>query len=320
MDDHIGFSEEYEVIKGNDGVTVIQVRGEDGKGNGSMTVYEIMPGIALAYNDFHMEKIKSDFTPQGEMFCVDHCREGRIEQEVSPGVFRYVGVGDLRLDNRQNHATNFYFPLSHYHGITIQFEMDQAEESIRRIMPDFPMTVGEIRSRFCKEENCSYLRSEAYAEHIFAELYHVPGKIRKHFMILKVLELLLDLWSLDNPQITESAVYYAKSQTDKVKAIKQLISEDLQKHYTMEELAERFDISATGMKSVFKAIYGKPIYAYLQELRMQRASALLLEGNRSITEIAGEVGYESPGKFSGAFKKAMNLSPLEFRNGKDGLK
>ena len=319
MDYHMGFTEQQEVITGKDGVTIIQVRSREGDSNGIMTVYELMPGIALAYNDFHMEKIKSCFLPQGEMFCVDHCREGRIEQEVSPGIFRYVGVGDLRLDNRQNHATNFYFPLAHYHGITIQFEVEKAEESIRACMPDFPVTIEEIRGKYCGEETCSYLRNEPYAEHIFAELYHVPEKIKRHFMILKVLELLLYLYGMENPDITEPAVYCGKNQTEKVKAVKQLISKDLQKHYTMEELAARFDISATGMKTIFKTIYGKPIYSYLQELRMRRASALLLNSSMSVTEIAGEVGYESPGKFSAAFKKAMNQSPLEFRNRKDVL-
>lgn len=308
------FTNEIESVIDKDGVTILQIQRKDGLGNGVMTHYDILPGITMVFSDFHMQKIKSNFVPNQEVFCMDHCREGRIEQEVSPGIFRYVGTKDIRLDNRKNHATNFFFPLSHYHGITIQFEMEQADKSIKNIMPDFPTTIREIRDRYCKTDTCSYLRSEDYLEHIFTELYQVPVKIKKHYMIVKVLELLLRLWNLDDSELSEPTNYYGKSQTDKVKEICDFITEDLQSHYTVEELAERFQISSTTMKNTFKGIYGKPIYRYLLEKRMEQACKLLLETEKSIIDIAVEVGYETPSKFSAAFKKTMNLTPRAFRN------
>lgn len=313
MDHQSGFKDETEIFKEEDGITVIQIRNKDGNGGGTMTYFEVMPGIMFAYNDFHMQSIQSEFIPEGEVFCVDHCIEGRIEQEISPGVFRYVGTKDIRLDNRRNHATNFYFPLSHYHGITIQFEIEKADESIKKVMPDFPTTIREIRDRYCGKDTCSYLRSEEYVEHIFHEMYHVETTIRKHYMKLKVLELLLCLWSLKKTELSEPTCYYAKNPIEKVKAVCELITSDLQTHYTVEELSNRFSISATTMKTTFKGIYGKPIYTFLQEKRMEKASVLLLNSEMSITDIATEVGYETPSKFSAAFKKAMNLTPLEFR-------
>ncbi|NWK09932.1 helix-turn-helix domain-containing protein [Clostridium cadaveris] len=303
-----------ECFENKEGVKILQIRNQDTQGNGTMSFYEVMPGITLTYNDFHMAKVKSDFIPSEEIFCVDYCREGRIEQEISKGVFRYVGTNDIRLDNRKNHATDFFFPLSHYHGITIQFELDKADKSIRRMMPEFPVSVDNIRQKYCAEDSCSYLRNETYLEHIFEELYHVPALAPKQYMTLKSLELLICLWNMNESDISEPITYFAKSQTDKVKAICELISKNLKKHYTVEELAEKYQLSATGMKNTFKGIYGKPIYTYLQEKRMERAAILMKEGNMSILDIACEVGYESPSKFSAAFKKIMNLTPTEFRS------
>lgn len=307
-------ADKTEIIKVSNGVTQIQIRSKEDIGSGNMTCYEVMPGITVSYNDFNMSKIKSAYFPKGEVFAVDYCYEGRIEQEITPGVFRYLKTKDIRLDNRQNHATYFYFPLSHYHGISFFFEVIKADESIRQIMPDFPVTIDEIRNRYCTKDTCSYLRNEESVEHILEELYQVPEKIKKQYLILKVMELLLCLWSLEKPDLTEPVSYYRKSQTEKVKKIAEWMTKDFQKHHTIKELSAKFDISPTSLKAAFKGIYGKPIYTYLLEKKMERAADLIRDGNRSITEVASEVGYESPSKFSVAFKKVMNFTPMKFKN------
>lgn len=40
---------------------------------------------------------------------------------------------------------------------------------------------------------------------------------------------------------------------------------------------------------------------------------LLREKGLSVSEIGGRVGYDSAGKFTGAFKKVMHLTPSEYR-------
>ncbi len=47
---------------------------------------------------------------------------------------------------------------------------------------------------------------------------------------------------------------------------------------------------------------------------MNRAAVLLkTERKMSVAEIAGRVGYDSPGKFAAAFRKVMGMSPTEYR-------
>ena len=47
-------------------------------GEGTITAYEVFPGVSLACNDFHMRYYDSSFRPDRELLCIDHCREGRI--------------------------------------------------------------------------------------------------------------------------------------------------------------------------------------------------------------------------------------------------
>ena len=47
---------------------------------------------------------------------------------------------------------------------------------------------------------------------------------------------------------------------------------------------------------------------------MQTAQKLLLETELSVAEIAYQVGYENPNKFSTAFKSVYEMTPTQFRN------
>ena len=60
----------------SDGCSVYQFRNETGEG--TITMYDVFPGVMLAYNDFHMKYYDSRYVPGDDLFCIDHCREGRI--------------------------------------------------------------------------------------------------------------------------------------------------------------------------------------------------------------------------------------------------
>ena len=99
-----------------------------------------------------------------------------------------------------------------------------------------------------------------------------------------------------------------------MKAVHRLLTEELERHYTIAELSERFSIPATALKECFKSIYGQPINTYIRHLRMDRAALLLQQKPQmGVAEIAGQVGYDSPSKFAAAFKEAKGKTPLEYR-------
>lgn len=61
----------------SDGCAVWQFHGRGGEG--TMTVYQVLPGVMLSFNDFHMDCFESSFVPGRRMLAIDHCREGRME-------------------------------------------------------------------------------------------------------------------------------------------------------------------------------------------------------------------------------------------------
>lgn len=296
----------------NDECSVYQMKNESGEG--IMTTYQVFPGVSLSYNDYHMERFDSTFSTIQNLFCIDHCREGRLEYVSSKGTYSYVEAGDLKLDRRISHQGHFTFPLAHYHGIMVAFDMDLAIGSIKNEIRNFPVDLVQLRKKFCNGSHPMVIHNAPAMEHIFSELYMVPEKIRIPYFKIKIFELLLYLDVLEVPKNQEEKTYFYKTQVEKIKAMQKLMIENLELHYTQNELSMRFDIPLTPMKNCFKHVYGSPINTYMKVYRMNQAAVLLKrERNLSVTDIAGKLGYDSPSKFSAAFRSVIGRAPLDYR-------
>ena len=157
------------------------------------------------------------------------------------------------------------------------------------------------------------VRANETVQHIFSELYTVQDHIKLSYIRIKLLEFFLILTEMEFDSYKTNYVYYSKVQRDCIRQIREFIVENITEHYTIEELSERFEISPTAMKRCFKGIYGAPIYAYLRTYRLHIAEKLLREGKSSVGEIATEIGYTNPNKFTSAFRAEYGMSPTEYK-------
>ena len=89
--------------------------------------------------------------------------------------------------------------------------------------------------------------------------------------------------------------------------------EHFSEHYTIEELAGRFEISPTAMKRCFRGVYGDSVYAYMKRYCLQVAERMLRESRLTIGEIADKIGYLNPNKFTSAFCAEYGVPATEYR-------
>ena len=74
------------------------------------------------------------------------------------------------------------------------------------------------------------------------------------------------------------------------------------------------------MKKRFRSLFGEPIYAHHRNLCLSLAATLLLETDKSVLEIASDVGYSNSGNFGSSFKRCYSVSPIRYRrNGRGAL-
>lgn len=292
----------------------VSMRNETGEG--SMLFYSVMPGIDLAYCNFSMDSCVSDLAvSDADILCVDYCRSGRMEQEIGGGAYAYIGAGDLKIDNRENHTGHFVMPVSEYQGITVSFDIEEAGRSIDGQLGGFPIDIKTLRDRFCKAGRPFIIHGVASVNHIFSELYSVPDHMRDAYFKLKVLELLLFLEMIDPEEVDTMRPYYNRTLVQKVKAAHRMMTHDLSRSLTIEEVSDHFGIAPTAFKSCFKGIFGESPHRYVKGLRMEHAAKLLTTTDLPISEIALSVGYESPSKFTSAFGQWSGITPSRFRQG-----
>ena len=91
----------------------------------------------------------------------------------------------------------------------------------------------------------------------------------------------------------------------------------IEEHYMepvkLEEIARHVGLNETYLSSIFKKQVGKSLIDYLTYTRVQHAKELLINRNKSVNEIAEEVGFNDAKYFTKRFKKYTGVSPNEYR-------
>lgn len=101
------------------------------------------------------------------------------------------------------------------------------------------------------------------------------------------------------------------SEREKVFEARRIIEQGFDKTLTIKDLSRKVAMNECYLKKGFKALVGKGIHEYQQELRISKAKELLANDGLSVSDVANTLGYSSISHFSTAFKKATGLKPCE---------
>ena len=83
--------------------------------------------------------------------------------------------------------------------------------------------------------------------------------------------------------------------------------------WTLEELAQDVGLSRSALTERFARYLGQGPIAYLTDWRLELAAESLRNTNRSVLQIAGDVGYDSEAAFNRAFKRRFSTPPARYR-------
>ena len=100
----------------------------------------------------------------------------------------------------------------------------------------------------------------------------------------------------------------------KIAKAKDVILKDIKNPPSLIELSKTIDLSLKNLKKGFKEIYGKPVYKYLFDFKMEKAKQLLSNGNLNVNEVSYNLGYSSSSHFIAAFKKKYGITPRTYIN------
>ena len=91
-----------------------------------------------------------------------------------------------------------------------------------------------------------------------------------------------------------------------------LLAEPDQEHHLCD-LARRAGVSVTALKTKFAAVFGQPVFAFLRDVRLERARCGLEQQGWTVAQAAYYAGYRHATSFTFAFRRKFGVAPSALR-------
>ncbi len=149
---------------------------------------------------------------------------------------------------------------------------------------------------------------ENIVDAFFSNTY--SGKTKMMFFRSQITALLSHFFGQLALKQEEASKPLHREQLNKAKKI---LLENLDNPPSLSELSEAIGFNTTRLKKEFKAIFGVPVFKYLQNERLVSAHRLIREKEATVQEAAWQVGYDSLSSFSNAFAKKFGYRPSQIK-------
>lgn len=246
----------------------------------------------------------------------------------------FYGAGNVELSVQFDGKEKAY---KHSKGLALSFYADEKVEFVHTVSANKPLECILIATSHRNLAKLPYGEGELFSEmlnklvhpsdhyvqgpkfymtpemqSIVDQLFHTPytGKTKMMFFRSQITALLShffgQLASMDGDTIKVS-------EKEKLYQAKEILSENLDSPPSLAELSRQIGLNSFKLKKDFKALFGVPVFKYLQNERLSKAHDLLRNKDATVQEAAWHVGYDSLSSFSNAFSKKYGFRPSQIR-------
>jgi AraC-like DNA-binding protein len=167
-----------------------------------------------------------------------------------------------------------------------------------------------------------YLNAER--NKIFKEILKgcTQNAVQSLFYHSKIFALLENFFvEIINAEEKDESLHVSSNDVAMIQLAEEYIIENVAKPFpSVEELAKIACMSRTKFINLFQKIYNISSYEYYQKKRLSKAYSLILDSEKSLTEIAQYIGYTGVQNFSTAFEKEFGLHPKTLKKSKEESK
>lgn len=141
---------------------------------------------------------------------------------------------------------------------------------------------------------------------------NVPVLLHDFYYKLKaqelICQLLISLVSRDEKKVHGLNIADIKM----LYQVKERLLHNLEEAPSVAELSKFSGMSETKLKRLFNQVFGKSIFQYFQNFRMQEAARLLKEERLSVSEVGYQLGFSNLGHFTKVFEEAIGIKPKRY--------
>ena len=193
--------------------------------------------------------------------------------------------------------------------ITIQFAPDLFPESVLS-----KHQFNSIREMFRKAEHgiCFSLPTIMQT---YSHITSLASEEKKFDQFLQFLHLLNRLSESEGRVLasTSFAQTGIDGESGRIIKIKQYISDHYNEPLRLTDLAEVGNMSPTAFSRFFRLSTGRTLSEYIIDVKLGNAARLLIDGEKNISEICYECGFNNQSNFNRIFKENRGMTPRDFR-------
>lgn len=141
----------------------------------------------------------------------------------------------------------------------------------------------------------------------------LTGKLRQLYMEGKAIEFLASQLNHMRMSSNKSEFGLSSSDQEKIHAAKEILVLTAQSPPSLFKIAKSVNLTHTRLNQGFKEIYGKTVFEYLRDHRLDHAKMMLIDTKMSITDIAHESGFTDSSHFSKQFVQKYGVRPRIYR-------
>lgn len=230
--------------------------------------------------------------------------DGRIASKGKhrPGMITIVpaGVRPRAILSGRYSILHCYLPHSVLSRVACEAELTATPSAIELFDPACafdPMLkqIGEgIRQEFERKDRSSQLRVDLLSQQL-------------------AIHLLLRHSNLAGPSAARCDAAKGGLAPHHIHRVTQYMEDHLARDVSLAELAGITGLSTFHLCRAFKQSTGLPPHRWRLARRIERAREMLENTDLPVTEVAAAVGYDDPSQLACAFRKALGVSPSQYR-------
>lgn len=112
---------------------------------------------------------------------------------------------------------------------------------------------------------------------------------------------------------TQTLIHANENRLDSAEQAKNFIRLHYRENIDRDTIAGAIFVAPNYLSKLFHDKVGMSLREYINDMRIQEAKRLMLTTQKSITEIAVEVGFDNISYFSTVFRKIVGMSPAEWK-------